>query len=343
MYIPITQSREWQKLQEELGEVSHFEKSENYQVLAIEKHTRAGNYLFLPYGPVFDTKEGLKSALQSLNIIAKKSNAIFIRIEPRNSEIVKYLPRTAKKVKDIEPAETWILDLPNQPSTNSNADLNEIPTELKNLLPSRLLRYYKNREKQGITIETSHNPDDIKHLLTLQKALASKKGITTFTEKYLKTELKQPFATLYLVKMKRVADLEGDPHRVLRDGGGEGPTGPASNKILAAGLVFDDENTKTRYNLQGAQSEEGRPLHATGILTIQLILDAYQKGYKTFDFWGIAPEGADSSHPWHGFTAFKKTFNGREQKYAGTYEIILKPAKYRIFKSLQKLNRYIKK
>jgi len=332
MNIPLTQSKKWQKLQEDLGEISHFENTDDYQYLAIEKHTKAGNYLFLPYGPVTETKEGFKNALESLQNLAKKTNAIFIRLEPQNQEAVKNLPKTVKKVKDIEPAETWILDLPKN-STTSESETTEITPELKNLLPSRLLRYYKNREKQEITIETSHNPDDIKHLLTLQKALASKKGITTFTENYLKTELKQPFATLYLVKAKRVADLEG---------GGEGPTGPASSKILAAGLVFDDDDAKTRYNLQGAQSEEGRPLHATGILTIQLILDAYKKGYKTFDFWGIAPEGADSSHPWYGFTAFKKTFNGREQKYAGTYEIILKPTKYRLFKSLQKLQKIIK-
>jgi lipid II:glycine glycyltransferase (peptidoglycan interpeptide bridge formation enzyme) len=315
MNIPLTQSKKWQKLQEDLGEISHFENTDDYQYLAIEKHTKVGNYLFLPYGPVTDTKEGFKKALESLQNLAKDTNAIFMRIEPQNPEAVKYLPKSAKKVKDIEPAETWILDLPKN-TTASASETTEITPELKNLLPSRLVRYYKNREKQGITVEMSHNPDDIKHLLTLQKALASKKGITTFTENYLKTELKQPFATLYLVKI--------------------------NNKIIAAGLVFDDDGTKTRYNLQGAQSEEGRPLHTTGILTIQLILDAYKKGYKTFDFWGIAPEGADSSHPWYGFTAFKKTFNGREQKYAGTYEIILKPTKYRLFKSLQKLQKIVK-
>lgn len=301
MNIPITQSEKWQKLQDDLGEISHFEKQNDYQYLAVEKHTQAGNYLFVPYGPIADTKKGFEKALESLISLAKSINAIFIRIEPTRPIEAEYLPHTAKKVKDIEPAETWVLDLPNDEQ------------DLKPLLPSRLLRYYKNREKQGITIEESHNPDDIKHLLKLQKALADKKGITTFTEKYLKTELAQPFSTIYLLKQ--------------------------NNKILAAGLVFDDEETKTRYNLQGAQSEEGRPLHATGILTIQLIKDAQAKQYQTFDFWGIAPEGAGKDHPWYGFTAFKKTFNGREQKYAGTYDIILKPAKYKLFKSLQKLKK----
>lgn len=303
MEIPITQSEKWQKLQQDLGEISHFEKTEEFQYLAIEKRTKAGNYLFVPYGPIADTKNGFRSALKSLTDLAKTTSAIFVRVEPRTPSQAEFLPENAKKVKDIEPAETWVLDLPKEESG------------LKQILPSRLLRYYKNREKQGITIETSNNPDDIKYLLKLQKALANKKGITTFTEKYLRTELEQPFATLYLVKQNA--------------------------KIIAAGLVFDDEETSTRYNLQGAQSEEGRPLHATGILTIQLIKDAQEKGYKTFDFWGIAPEGAGKDHPWYGFTAFKKTFNGREVKYAGTYDIILKPIRYKIFKLLQKINKLI--
>ena len=329
MDTPITQSEKWQKLQDDLGEISHFEKQDDYQYLAIEKHTGAGNYLFAPYGPVATTEEGFKTALESLKSLAKTINAIFIRIEPRTPSQAEYLPIRAKKVKDIEPAETWLLDLPKikntstktepntspDPTTNSETTLLSDPA-VKDILPSRLVRYYKNKEKQGITIETSHNPDDIKYLLKLQKALADKKGITTFTENYLKNELKQPFATLYLLK---------------QDG-----------KILAAGLVFDDDATKIRYNLQGAQSEEGRPLHATGILTIQLILDAIAKNYQTFDFWGIAPDGAGKDHPWYGFTAFKKTFNGHEQKYAGTYDLILNPTRYKLFNLLKKLNKLIK-
>ena len=111
--------------------------------------------------------------------------------------------------------------------------------------------------------------------------------------------------------------------------------------MIAAGLVFDDKTT--RYNLQGAQNDLGRKLHATGILTIQLILDAKAKNLKTFDFWGIAPEGAPKNHPWAGFTNFKKTFAGHEVQYAGTYDIVLKPARYRLYSLLRKLNRLIRK
>ena len=303
MEIPITQSSEWHKLQEELGEESILVEKEGYQYLAIIKPTPVGNYLYCPYGPVAKDKTSFKNALGSLNDLAKNKSAIFIRVEPYDEAFKINLPDSAKKSTDLNPKETWILDL------TGNDE------EFKLRLPSRLLRYHKSAAKKGIIIEKSTNPDDIKYLLKLQQALASEKGISTFSENYLKTELKQPFASLYLVK------YEGS--------------------IIAAGLVFDDETT--RYNLQGAQSDTGRKLHATGILTIQLILDAREKKLKSFDFWGIAPDDAPDDHPWKGFTAFKKTFNGIEVKHAGTYDIVLSPFKYHLYQIIRKVNRFIRK
>ena len=55
MNIPITQSKAWQTLQEDLGETSFFEKTEDYQYLAILTRRPGGNYLYLPYGPVAST------------------------------------------------------------------------------------------------------------------------------------------------------------------------------------------------------------------------------------------------------------------------------------------------
>lgn len=303
MKIPITQSKEWQKLQDDLGEKSFLGAKDNSQYLAILTPTPIGNYLYCPYGPVADSKSAFKNALDDLMKLGREHQAIFIRVEPFEKEFKEVLPKSSKKSLDLNPKETWLLDL-----TGTEDELNS-------KLPSRLLRYYKSAEKKGITVETSHNPDDIHYLLDLQKALASEKGINIYSEDYLKTELAQPFATLYLVRY--------------------------NTAVVAAGLVFDDNDT--RYNLQGAQSDDGRKLHATGILTIQLIKDAKEKGLKIFDFWGIAPEGAPADHPWAGFTNFKKTFNGTQYDHAGTYDVILKPARYKLYQSTRKLNRLIRK
>ncbi len=301
MNIPITQSKAWQKLQDDLGEKSILKTEKNYNYLAILKNTPVGNYLYLPYGPVAESNSGFREALNSLTELAAEKNVFFIRVEPLNPDFIKEFPKQSKKTTDLNPKETWIIDL------EGTED------DLKKRLPSRLLRYYRNAEKNHLSIETSKNPDDIAYLLNLQKALAAKKGINTFSEEYLKTELKQTFATLYLLKNE------------------------TTKEIIAAGLVFDDDTT--RYDLQGAQSDEGRKLHATGILSIQIILDAKKKGLKKFDFWGIAPENAPKNHPWAGFTNFKKTFEGTEEIHAGTYDIILKSSKYKLYELTRKLNR----
>ena len=239
MEIPITQSKAWAKLQDDLGEKSFFEQGSNYSYLAIKKTTKLGNYLYLPYGPIIDDKNSYKNAINSLQKLAKRENAFFVRIEPQNTTIIKHFPKNFYKSKDLNPKETWILDLKGTDD------------DLKSRLPSRLLRYYKAAAKNGITVEPSNDPNDIKYLINFQNSLARQKKINTFSEHYLKTELMQPFSTLYLVKHQ---DSDG------------------KSNVVAAGLIFDHQ--KTRYNIQGAQSEQGKKLHATGILTIQLILDA---------------------------------------------------------------------
>lgn len=303
MELPLLQTKKWQKLQQDLKKTTFFEQNSNFSYLAILENTPMGNYLYIPYGPIADTLPNFKNAIKELKKNATENSAFFIRIEPQNTSFLPFLNKNAKKTTDLNPKETWILDLPTD------------ETELKNKLPSRLLRYYKNREKSGLSIETSKNPADIKYLVDLQQKLAKTKKINIFSENYLKTELMQDFSTLYLVKFEQ--------------------------KVVAAGLVFDDDNT--RYNLQGAQDENFRKLHATGILTIQLILDAAAKKLKKFDFWGIAPENSPKNHPWAGFTAFKKTFNGREVAYCGTFDLILHRQKYTIYSLLRKINRLFRK
>ena len=310
MKIPITQSKEWQILQDDLGEKSIFTKEKDYQYLAIIKSTPVGNYLYCPYGPIAKESTSFKAAIKSLDKLAKEHQAIFIRVEPFEERFANSLPKSAQKSTDLNPKETWLLDL------TGNDE------EFKQKLPSRLLRYYKQADKKGITIKTSHNPNDAHYLLDLQKALAKEKGINTFSEEYYKAQINQPFSTLYLLEYNNSEAGKKD-------------------EIIAAGLVFDDEDT--RYNLQGAQTEEGRSLHATGILTIQLIIDAKKKGLKTFDFWGIAPERAPKNHPWAGFTNFKKTFKGEEYDHAGTYDIVIKPLRYKLYQLTRKLNRLIRK
>lgn len=297
------QSKTWENLEKSEGKQTFRVKTDDFEFFACLESTPIGKYLYCPYGPTLSRPSSLKKALNALKKLGKSENAIFIRIEPTLNLKSSLKKSGLKKSHDLNPADTWVLDLPKDENT------------LKSKLPSRLLRYYRNAEKNGLKITTSKNPDDVHFLSKLQNSLAKEKNIGTFDESHYKNELSAGFATLYLVKKE--------------------------DEVLAAGLVFDDH--KTRYNLQGAQSATGAKLHATGILTIQLIFDAKEKDLKTFDFWGIAPEDANKNHPWAGFTAFKKSFAGTPIHYSGTHDLPLNPLKYKLYLFLRTANRLKRK
>lgn len=326
MKIPITQSEEWQKLQTDLGEKSHFERADDYQYLAIEKKTPVGNYLYLPYGPVLRSASSAPQAIDSILRLGEKTRPMFIRIEPQCADVKKYLPMSARKVRDICPADTWVLDLsPDQ------------ATLLTNFSQGTRTRY-NTAPKKGIIVEKTRDLAEIRHLVSLQGKLFKSKHLTAYDAGYLEKELAQPFATLYLARYSRAHDLSRAPEKAINQPqASPSPIqpNPADGQVLAASLFFDYD--ETRYYMQSAADQSFRRLPATVALLSQAIFDAKAQGIRCFDFWGIAPDGAPDDHPWKGFTTFKKSFGGNSVHYAGTYDLILSPAKYRLYNLLRRM------
>ena len=277
-------------------------------------------------------KNAARRAYEALEALGKEKSATFIRIEPQQPEIADFwanLPNSHKS-QDLNPAETWCLDL-----TQSKEDI------LHDMSQGTRTRH-NTFAKKGLKVEISKNPDDIRHLVRLQGALAKERGIGTFSEEYLKTELSQPFASLFLVKYV----------------GKESEETPKHGEVIAASLFFDqsspDAPTKngtthsdapagTRYYMQSAASLKYKKLPATVALLSTTIFDAKEKGLATFDFWGIAPDGAPKTHPWYGFTKFKQSFGGYEKKYCGTFDLVLNRRRYNLYKLARTMNRRLRK
>jgi lipid II:glycine glycyltransferase (peptidoglycan interpeptide bridge formation enzyme) len=99
---------------------------------------------------------------------------------------------------------------------------------------------------------------------------------------------------------------------------------------LAATLTIDSFGTRTY--LHGASGNQMRELKATHALQDFVIHDAIDSGMSSYDFWGIAPEGASSKHPWAGITEFKKAFGGYVSSSPGTFDIPLNSLKYGVYR-----------
>ena len=71
-------------------------------------------------------------------------------------------------------------------------------------------------------------------------------------------------------------------------------------------------------------------------------MEAKEAGKKRFDFWGVTTS-EDPSHPWYGFTQYKKSFGGELVTYSGTYDLVTNAAKYKAYGLLRKANRLKRK
>ena len=338
MHQHFLQSPAWETFEQSLGAPTFRHSTPNFSYLAIQKSTPLGPYLFIPYGPSLKTsakdsstaQRSLQMALKSLTKLAKHNHCFFIRLEPTtplNAQII--AKSSLVKTKDLDPADTWQLDLtPDKPTLlkhftqGTRTCVNQFP-------------------KKGLSVEISHNPTDIHHLTTLQHQLAKQKGITAYAESYLQAELAQPFASLYLVRYNPSTDqslTHPDPSAPMSQ-----KPRPPKNAIIAASLFFDDPASSPRFYMQAASDQPYRPLPATHGMLATAIFDAKAKGLQTFDFWGIAPTGAPTNHPWAGFTKFKQSFSGTPVHYAGTYDLILNHPKYTLYKLLRPLSHLLRK
>ncbi len=106
---------------------------------------------------------------------------------------------------------------------------------------------------------------------------------------------------------------------------------------LAATIMADFGDTRTY--LHGASSHEHRNLMAPSLLHWELMKDAKACGMHFYDWWGVAPLDAPENHPWSGISRFKRGFGGEELSAPGTFDLVLKPVRYKLYTLARSLRR----
>jgi lipid II:glycine glycyltransferase (peptidoglycan interpeptide bridge formation enzyme) len=104
-----------------------------------------------------------------------------------------------------------------------------------------------------------------------------------------------------------------------------------NDELLASGMLVL-EGDRSFYLFSGSRREEpGEPKHyASYALQWEMMRLARDRGVRTHDLWGVAPPGARPDHPWHGVGLFKKGFGGTEVSWAGSWDLVVDPALYRL-------------
>lgn len=292
------QSPGWADFQRGLGRTVHERSGPGWSFLAIEESNPAGKLLYAPYGPVAASLTAFDAALAALTELARSCGAVFVRIEPVDAGFTDTDARTVLRTRGLRPAPanqqpelSWIVDL--------DRDFKDVLAGMK---PANR-NLYRNIHKKGVTFRASQDPSEISVLLEFLHLTAARSGFKPQSDDYLRQVARSLMpagaATLF------IAELEGEP--------------------IAAALAYDSADTRTYAH--AALDDAHRRLSAGIPLLVTLMADAKDKGLLHVDLWGVAP--ADQpAHKWAGFTAFKKSFGGREVSYPGTWDLPVRKLRY---------------
>ena len=276
----------------------------------MSKKNRAGQYLFAPYGPILDTPQSLKAALDELRSLAQTERAGWIKLEP---VIIKgqldglrkglQAERSIKAGRDIEPSLTRIVDI----SPPEEELLATVSQSTRSVIR-------KNQRENILTFKTSTNAADIKLFTHMLDTVADRRGIGFFPQKYFEDQAKllMPAKMMYL-------ELAYD---------GQKPVG---------GALIHDYGQLSNYTFAAALPESHKKSVAA-LLLWQVMVNAKARGMKTIDLYGSAPDDALPSHPWYGLSQNKRKFGGQLSSTVGTWDVPI-TNKYWLYRWAQKAHK----
>ena len=274
-----------------------------------------GNIMYSARGPVCDVHniEVLKQLTEGAKLLAKKYNAIVLRIEP-----------------DIKSDDTSF--------RNIMLELGySIKDDAKNFREEIQPRYVFRLDTKGKTEDEIFKNFHSKTRYNIR--LATKKGVTvkTGTREDLKdfhkimvtTGLRDGFITRPLEYFERMYDCLGPDHMKILMAYYEGK--PIS------GVIPIMYGNKTWY-LYGASSNEHRNLMPNYLLQWEMIKIALSRKSDIYDLRGV-PGIADDSN---GLYRFKKGFGAEYTEFIGEVYIPFKPLTYKMYKISEKIFRNVR-
>lgn len=311
------QSREWLEFQQYVGRPVFLHADGGFVANCIT-HTLpvVGTYWYVPRGPVMTHYEKHNQQLYQLAQKAKEQGMAWVRVEPVDEQSLRELQnafgkKLVKAPYDVQPKEIFTID---------------ITAEEKDILAAMKPKTRYNiglAEKKGVIVSSCHVTDNVcalrtQDFLRLTDEMARRQGIATHPAQYYEkmiAKLGDHMLRLY------IAEYDG--------------------KVIAANLVLVF-GTHATY-LHGASSNDYRNVMAPYLLQWHAIKDAKAARCEKYDFGGVKTTAGKNN--WSGITGFKLGFSTKAQPvtYPGTFDIVVNPHRYAMYRGLQKAKMFIKK
>lgn len=322
------QSFEWGEFRKKTG--VKIVRSRDFQLTIHKIPYLNFNIGYLPKGNLPD-----KKLIEELKKIGRENNCIFIQLEPdvstftsqeslRNtSEVAEWTPRRWKNL-NLRPAAhplftkyTFVLDL----TKNEQ--------ELLAGMHQKTRYNIKVAEKHGVKIVEDNSDNAFKQYLKLTQETTRRQNFYAHTKRYhelmwqtLKANGKQTKDHSKLTVHLLLANYK--PKAVV-----------GSPKALVAWVLFVFKDTL--YYPYGASSDTHRETMASNLMMWEAIKFGKKLGLKKFDMWGSLGPNPDPKDPWYGFHKFKQGYGGELVEFIGSYDLIINPLLYQLYKLADKI------
>ena len=200
-----------------------------------------------------------------------------------------------------------IKTIPIQPAKTIILDLTKDETDLLAAMHQKTRYNIHLAEKKGVKIIVDNTR--LEDFLALMNATTERDNFFAHSDNYYRTLANFDSDFIQLI----LAEYEG--------------------QVIAAGLFCFYSPTATY--LHGASANEFRNVMAPYLLQWTAVKRAKSLGLKYYDFYGI------DARKWPGVTRFKEGFGGEEVNYAGTFDLVLQPGWYFIYRLLRLVRRAI--
>lgn len=260
---------------------------------------------YLPKGP-----DLYQELVKDLFNLGKDENCIFIQIEPA----VEKKNYKTYNFKNLRPSTRPLFT-----KYNLVLDLEKSEDELlKNMHPKT--RYnIRLAQKKGVKVIEDNSDKAFNEYLNLAEETTKRQKFYAHSKNYHKLM----WETL---KSKNSKKDELSAHLLKATYKGE---------VLVSWILFVLGDTL--YYPYGASTEKYREVMASNLMMWEAIRFGKKLSLKKFDMWGSLGQNPNPNDPWYGFHKFKQGYGARLVEYVGSYDLVINPYLYFIYKVLNKI------
>lgn len=264
-----------------------------------------------------------KEITVELEKIGQENNCIFIQLEPNILNSQKLEVSSQKMVSSFHPLftkYTFILDI-----SKSEEDL-------LRTFHSKTRYNIRVAQKHGVTVSEKNSEKDFKKYLELTYETTTRQKFYAHTPSY-HTKMwetlgqKSGDGSLKSGLKAHLLTATYSPNSNLQS--------PNSRSTLASWVLFTFHDTL--YYPYGASSSMHRNVMASNLIMWEAIKFGKKLGLNKFDMWGALSDTPDTKDPWYGFHKFKEGYGATHIEFAGSFDLVIKPKVYELYKIADKL------